>query len=146
MTRKTPWLRLTSCQVRSIQSAPLSPPLTPSCSHAADEDDSEIDEEAHAAQLKALAAKDPEFFKYLQANDEELLKFGQDSDDDDASEDDEDDSDEEDEAPKAKKDAKGKAKATDMDVDEDEGPQVVTLEMLRSWQRSLIQVSRQSSA
>lgn len=37
--------------------------------------DSEDDPEAHQAQLKALAEKDPEFYKYLKENDAELLDF-----------------------------------------------------------------------
>lgn len=45
--------------------------------HAAIEDDDELD--AHKNELKALAEKDPEFYKYLQENDAELLDFAEDS-------------------------------------------------------------------
>jgi nucleolar complex protein 2 len=50
------------------------------------------DFEAHRGDLKALAEKDPEFYKYLQENDKELLEFAGDADlqaIDDLSEDDE---------------------------------------------------------
>lgn len=45
---------------------------------AEDSDDSEADQAgAHMDDLKALAKKDPEFYKYLQENDAELLDFAE---------------------------------------------------------------------
>ena len=37
---------------------------------------------SHQAQLEALRQQDPEFYEYLQQTDQELLKFGQDDDED----------------------------------------------------------------
>lgn len=45
---------------------------------SADEED--VDTEKHADELKALAKKDPEFYKYLQENDAELLNFAETAD------------------------------------------------------------------
>jgi nucleolar complex protein 2 len=44
------------------------------------ESGSEDDTEAHKAQLEELVTKDPEFYKYLQDNDAELLDFAEDAD------------------------------------------------------------------
>lgn len=85
-----------------------------------DVEDLSDDEEGHAQDLAKLAEKDPEFFKYLQENDRELLDFGA---DEEASED-------EDSA--VASGSKGKQRAID------EG-QVVTREMLRAWQKSILQ-------
>lgn len=82
----------------------------------AEEDDDDLDEvddiedaEAHAQDLAQLAEKDPEFYKYLQENDQELLHFGQGEDE------------EEDE------------------VKEEEGDErLLTMDMLQQWQKSLL--------
>lgn len=117
-------------------------------SNLSDEDeDDEHDDAQHVADLKALALKDPEFFKYLQENDQELLDCGGDDDsigEDDEDEemagpddDDEDDEDSEDEgASKKSKKGKGKAKA---EVVVKKTP-VLTKEILKTWQTSLLKV------
>lgn len=145
-------------------------------------------ESSHLAALSTLAETDPEFYKYLQENDKDLLNFGKDSDDEDgedavappspppqheslkakkaakkakaaAVEEEEDDdemdaggedddsefegfeggdSDEDDEgdmmggADKAKK---GKGKATEQTT-------VLTMDMLRSWQKGMLEVNQ----
>lgn len=47
---------------------------------AATDSDSGDDADAHKEQLAGLAAKDPEFYKYLKDNDAELLDFAEDAD------------------------------------------------------------------
>jgi hypothetical protein len=85
-------------------------------------------EEDHAQDLAKLAKKDPEFFKYLQENDRELLDFGNGDDDEDV------DEEEEEEEEAASEIQKGKKKATDKDAE------VVTSAMLKGWQKSILQV------
>ncbi len=97
--------------------------------------------EQHMADLKALAEKDPEFFKYLQENDAELLDFDPEAaagaddseeDEDDDDEDSEEDSDEEGAGKKGKgKEKERVAKPTP----------VLTNEIIKKWQRSLLDVS-----
>ena len=74
----------------------------------------------HKMELAKLAEQDPEFFKYLQENDQELLDFDVDESDEDVEMDD------------------------DAEVDEDDvkGP-VLTKEILRKWQKGLLQVRQQ---
>lgn len=89
------------------------------------------DGEMHAQDLEKLKAKDPDFYRYLQENDEELLNFAAGSGED---------SDEEEDAPQLPKSAKGKGKATQEDEDEEEDDaHVVTMATLRRWQRAMIQ-------
>ncbi|RPD77091.1 Noc2-domain-containing protein [Lentinus tigrinus ALCF2SS1-7] len=81
----------------------------------ADVDDLEDEGEAHLMELSKLAEKDPEFFKYLQENDRELLEF---SLNDAAVGDDE--------------DMEGEGSAQ-----EDRTP-VLTKEILQKWQKALL--------
>jgi len=85
--------------------------------------------EDHKAQINALAEKDPEFYKYLQENDAELLQFP----DDDAleaigelSEDDE--------APQRKK---AKSHSEDDSEHEDKIENEVTRAMVEKWRKSM---------
>lgn len=83
----------------------------------AEEDDDDLDEvddiedaEAHAQDLAQLAEKDPEFYKYLQENDQELLHFGQGEDEEEE----------------------------DEEKDEEEDERLLTMDMLQQWQKSLL--------
>ena len=76
-----------------------------------------IDEaEVHKFELEKLAEKDPEFYKYLQENDEELLHFNGEDDDDEMEED------------------------FDGGDDEDTKAPSLTKEHLRIWQKALLEV------
>ncbi|UZJ54176.1 hypothetical protein CBS101457_003496 [Exobasidium rhododendri] len=92
------------------------------------EDLSDQEEEDHAQDLAKLAKKDPEFYKYLQENDQELLDFGNEEDDDG-----EDDDDDNMEGEVVSEVQIGKQKATEKDAE------VVTSEMLKGWQKSILQ-------
>ncbi|KAI0717685.1 Noc2-domain-containing protein [Cerioporus squamosus] len=80
----------------------------------ADVDDLDDEGEAHLMELSKLAEKDPEFYKYLQENDRELLEFNLDG----AADEDE--------------DMEGAGP-----VEEDSTP-VLTKEILQKWQKSLL--------
>lgn len=93
----------------------------------------------HVEDLKALALKDPEFFKYLQENDAELLDFGGEGEEADieseSESEGESDSDMEDEGEKNKsKKGKGKERVV-------KAVPVLTKEILRGWQKSILTVS-----
>ncbi|KAH9856369.1 Noc2-domain-containing protein [Lenzites betulinus] len=87
----------------------------------ADVDDLEDEGEAHLVELSKLAEKDPEFFKYLQDNDRELLDFSLSGANAAASEDEEDEEEDDEEA-----------------MEEDVTP-VLTKEILRKWQKALLE-------
>ena len=77
---------------------------------------------AHLMELSELARKDPEFFKYLQENDRELLEFNPDEDDLGSEEGDE-------------------GEDVDMgEAQETRGAPVLTKKQLQRWQKSLLEV------
>ncbi|KAK6522674.1 Nucleolar Complex 2 protein [Arthrobotrys megalospora] len=84
--------------------------------------------EGHKDQLAALAEKDPEFFKYLQENDSELLDFKM-AEQDDLSAISDLEEDDEEEAP-SKKGKKGK-------VEEDGKSKIVKKAQIEQWEKSL---------
>lgn len=92
---------------------------TPAADDDASDSDSEVDDpEAFQAQLDALAAKDPEFHKYMQENEPEALNF----EDADLGEIDELSGDEEDERPSKKQKGEGNE---------------VTKQMIAKWQKAM---------
>lgn len=70
----------------------------------------------HMQELSKLAEKDPEFYKYLQENDSELLNFDTAAMDDGSDE-----------------------EGEDADMDENKAP-VLTAKILKEWQKSLLEV------
>ena len=73
---------------------------------------------AHMLELSKLAEKDPEFYKYLQEHDHDLLEFNMDDDAD--------------------------VEDADDDVEEPDATQLPTLteNILRTWQKSLLEVGK----
>lgn len=97
------------------------------------ETDSEADLGVHKQELDALAKKDPEFFKYLQENDRELLDFEEDADlaGIDALSDSEDEG-----APKKKQKKDKKDKKHDEEMEDDAGNEV-TKAMVKKWRTAM---------
>lgn len=84
--------------------------------------------------MAALAEKDPAFYKFLQENDPDLLNFDANNEDDDMSDEDEDEEEDEGVAKKGKKGKKGK------DVKGKGKENVLTKDMLRGWQKEILEV------
>ncbi|KAI6003247.1 Noc2p family-domain-containing protein [Pisolithus orientalis] len=84
-------------------------------------DDLEDEGTTHIAELSKLAEKDPEFYKYLQENDKELLEFNPNQSDEDEDDDDE---------------------QVDQDGDtqmDDESLPILTNEILQRWKKALLE-------
>jgi hypothetical protein len=104
-----------------------------------------VQEEKHRLSLATLKEKDPEFYKYLEENDRALLDFGEDGDGDEASSDEGEDDEEEEEEEEDDDDAeavssKTKGKAREEPEKLGEGQTLLTKDMLREWQQSIIEV------
>jgi len=83
----------------------------------------------HKSQLEALKKKDPDFYKYLEATDKQLLAFGSDSEEEEDSEDDEDDQDTEKQGDEIIEDADDNDDAKKQTTQH----QSVTLSMVDTW-------------
>jgi nucleolar complex protein 2 len=82
--------------------------------------DTDDEGKRHLMELSELAEKDPEFFKYLQENDRELLNFNAEA----MAEDDDTDEDED----------------RDVDMEDEEQVPTLTKQLLQKWQKALLEV------
>lgn len=110
-----------------------------------EDEGSEVDPTQHMQDLKALAEKDPEFFKYLQENDAELLNFEGNTnvEEDEEMSDDEEMEEEDSEDEGEKKKGKGKEKEKKKGKKEKQPKkkdQVLTKELLKTWQKNVLEV------
>lgn len=109
-------------------------------SPAPEGEDGKDELDAHVADLSALAEKDPEFFKYLQENDADLLDFTVAEHDD--LEDIDDLSDGEEEEPKKKTKKRKKSKHAEEEEEDAEDPNAsveVTLKDVETWKTALVE-------
>ncbi|CAZ84505.1 unnamed protein product [Tuber melanosporum] len=116
---------------------------------AEEKDNGEVEEkgesndelETHRADLSALAEKDPEFFKYLQENDSELLDFTAAEQDGRSGIDIMSEGESEDEAPKKKKKKKPKkSEGKELAQNDIAGSSIeVTLRDVETWKRALVE-------
>lgn len=95
----------------------LSSDLTVHCKHCTADDGV-----AHMHELSKLAEKDPEFYKYLQEHDKELLEFDPEDAVDDENEEEE-----------------------DVEMDSETLP-ILTKDILRGWQKALLDASSPSAS
>lgn len=99
--------------------------------------DGEDELDTHVADLSALAEKDPEFYKYLQENDSELLDFTVAEHDDLAGIDDL--SDGEEEEPKKKTKKRKKSKDVEEGAEDPNASVEVTLKDIEAWKTALVE-------
>ena len=87
---------------------------------------SEEDDEDHRGQLEALAANDPEFYKYLQENDAELLDFDEDED-------------EEEENGDATRDGENEKPSKKQKTTNEPEITVITVAMVNKWKDAMVE-------